>query len=81
MRRQLLLAVSPMCSVGHSLRTSVLEEEAGLQLQSMLKNITRRALPTEMIPEKSNEKLYDRLFSITLLCIFRCQEALVQTFF
>lgn len=55
------MAVSPVCSVGHSLRTSVLEEEAGLQLQPMLKNIASRALPNEMIPEKSNEKLYYRV--------------------
>lgn len=61
MRRQLLLAASPVCSVGHSLRTSVLEEEGGLQLQPMLKNIASRALPTETTPEKSNEKLYYRV--------------------
>lgn len=36
----------------------MLKEEAGLQLQPVLKNTASRALPTEMIPEKSNEKLY-----------------------
>lgn len=81
MRRQLLLAASPVCSVGHSLRTSVLEEEAGLQLQPMLKKIASRALPAEMIPEKSNEKLFHRFFGITQLCTSRCLEALAQTFF
>lgn len=61
MRKQLLLAASPVCSVGHSLRTSVLEEEAGLKLQPVLKNIASRVLPTEVTPEKSKEKLYYRV--------------------
>jgi len=60
--RQLLLATSPTCSVGHSLRTSVLEQEARSQLQPMCKKVASRALPTDVMPKKSNEKLYDWFF-------------------
>lgn len=59
MSRQLLLATSPTCSVGHSLRTSVLEQEARSQLQPMFKKIASRALPTDVMPEQSHEKFYD----------------------
>lgn len=67
MRRQLLLATSPTCSVGHSLRTSVLEQKARSQVQPMFKKIATRALPAEMMPEENHEKLSD-FFFLLLSC-------------